>query len=201
MSKGTILVVDDKKLLRDSLREFLEANGYEVHEAETGEIALTFLQNRDVDLVLMDEILPGIGGLRTLQLIKKLKENQVVLGLSGEITVKLIKDYLSAGAYDLLAKSAIYEKLLPLVDEALASAQPGRKLDAVDYRKEADSLKKSGRWEEAAVYLKEAGVESKLAGDIRTADQYFLEAIKCLTRAGRSNKAKEIENLLAELPL
>jgi len=201
MSKGKILIVDDKKLLRDSLKEFLEASDYEVFEAETGEIAINFLQNRDVDLVLMDEILPGIGGLQTLQLIKKLKENLVILGLSGEITVKLIEDYLGAGAYDILAKSAIYQKLLPLVEEAIASAAPGRKAESVDYIKEAENLKKHRRWEEAAVYLKEAGMEAKLLGQAQTADAYFLDAIKCLTRAGRINKAKEIETLITELPI
>jgi DNA-binding NtrC family response regulator len=198
MSRGKILIVDDKKLLRDSLREFLESHDYQVFECETGERAVEFLRSNEADIVLMDEILPGIDGLKTLQLIKKLKSQQIVIGLSGEITVKLIEDYLSSGAYDILAKSAIYEKLLPLLEEARQHAATARSAAAVDYLLQSEQLKKEGRWEEAAVFLKEAGIEEKLLGNLAKAQELFLEAIKCFTRAGRTHKSKEVEQLMYE---
>ena len=198
MSKAKILIVDDKKLLRDSLREFLESHDYQIFESETGELGVQFLRDHEVDIVLLDEILPGIDGLKVLELIKKLRPNQMVIGLSGEITVKLIGDYLAAGAYDILAKSAIYEKLLPLLEEALHHSGHARTPAKVDYLKESEQLKKAGRWGEAAIFLKEAGIEEKTLGNIAKANELFLESIKCFTRAGRINKGKEVEQLIFE---
>lgn len=196
MSNGTILIVDDKKLLRDSLKEFLESNDYTVSEVDTGERAIDFLRNHPVEIVLLDEILPGINGLKTLQLIKKLRPEQVVIGLSGEITVKIIEDYLASGAMDILAKSAIYEKLLPLLEAIHTHQASGRKPEPARYSEAAEELKSEGRWEEAAVYLREAGIEEKLLGNKSVADDYFRDAIDCFTRSGRIHKAKEIESFL-----
>jgi len=198
MSKGTLLIVDDKKLLRDSLKEFLESNDYEVFEIDTGERAIDFLRHQPVDIVLLDEILPGINGLKTLQLIKKLRPGQTVIGLSGEITVKIIEDYLASGAYDILAKSAIYEKLLPLLEHARTDKSGGHKPKPRHYTQIAEELKTEGRWEEAGVYLKEAGIEEMLIGNRQEAGTLFQDAIACFTRSGRTVKAKEVEALLEQ---
>ena len=198
MSKGTILIVDDKKLLRDSLADFLQANGYTIQEADSGERAIDTLRSGQVDIVLLDEILPGISGLRTLQLIRKLRPNQVVIGLTGEITVKVIEDYLSAGALDILAKSAIYEQLLPLLDTARDRAATARTPTLDHYPEAAAERKAQGRWEEAAVYLKEAGIEEKLLGNGDAAETFFRDAVDCFTRAGRTHKAKEVEDFFLD---
>ncbi|MBN2430258.1 MAG: response regulator [Acidobacteria bacterium] len=199
MRKGKLLIVDDKKLLRDSLKEFLESNDYQVFDIDSGERAIDFLRHTAVDVVLLDEILPGINGLKTLQLIKKLRPEQTVIGLSGEITVKIIEDYLMNGAYDILAKSAIYEKLLTLLEEARVSKTGDHKPETQHYSKIAEELKSESRWEEAGVYLKEAGIEEMLIGNRQEADKLFQDAIACFTRSGRIVKAKEVEAFL-ELP-
>jgi DNA-binding NtrC family response regulator len=196
MSKGTLLIVDDKKLLRDSLKEFLESNDFQVFEIDTGERAIDFLRKQPVDVVLLDEILPGINGLKTLQLIKKLRPEQIVIGLSGEITVKIIEDYLMNGAYDILAKSAIYEKLLSLLEEARVDVTGDSKPEPMHYTKFAEELKGESRWEEAGVYLKEAGIEEMLIGNRQEADKLFMDSIACFNRSGRTVKAKEVEAFL-----
>ena len=198
MSKGTILIVDDKKMLRDSLKTFLEGDGYVVSEIDTGERAIDFLRQNKVDMILLDEILPGISGLKTLHLIKKLNAEQTVIGLTGEITVKIIEDYLVAGAYDILAKSAIFEKLLPLLESARSALEASRKPELDRYPKAAEELKAQNRWEEAAVYLKEAAIEEKLLGNKENADKYFKEAIDYFHRSGRIQKARETEFFLYE---
>ncbi|MBN2432305.1 MAG: response regulator [Acidobacteria bacterium] len=198
MSKGTILIVDDKKLLRDNLKTFLEEDGYAVAEIDTGERAIDFIRHHDVDMVLLDHILPGISGLKTLQLMKKLKPQQTIIGLTGEITVKVIEDYLDSGAYDILAKSAIFEKLLPLLESARTARDARLKPELDRYPKAAEELKSEGRWEEAAVYLKEAGIEEKFLGNKADAKKHFSGAIDCFHRSGRMQKAREVEFFLYE---
>ena len=66
-----ILVVEDEEALRELAREFLEANGYKVIEAERGEKAIQLVEHSQtsIDLLLTDVVMPGIGG---KQLAKRL---------------------------------------------------------------------------------------------------------------------------------
>ena len=70
-----ILIVDDKKLLRESLIDYLSGDQYEFVEADNGKKAVEIYRDEDVDLVLLDENLPGIDGTKTLQLMKKIKQD------------------------------------------------------------------------------------------------------------------------------
>ena len=60
----TILIVDDEKLIRDVWNRFLSNQGYSVILSETGEDALEFFshQNEEIDLIILDMNMPGIGG-------------------------------------------------------------------------------------------------------------------------------------------
>ena len=70
MSKIRILTVDDEEHILELLKYNLENNGYEVLQAESGEEALDLLDREQVDLVLLDLMLPGIDGLQTLREIR-----------------------------------------------------------------------------------------------------------------------------------
>lgn len=70
MSKTRILTVDDEEHILELLKYNLEGNGYEVLQAESGEEALTLLNNEKVDMVLLDLMLPGMDGLETLRNIR-----------------------------------------------------------------------------------------------------------------------------------
>jgi CheY-like chemotaxis protein len=70
MSKGKILWVDDEiDLLRPHIM-LLEQRGYEVQTANNGEDAIALAQAGPIDLVFLDEMMPGMGGLRTLEQLK-----------------------------------------------------------------------------------------------------------------------------------
>ena len=196
----TILIVDDKKLLRDTLIDYLGDENYHFLEAEDGEKALDLFRNKTVDLVLLDENLPGIDGLKTLQLMKKVKKDIPVIGLTGELTIEVRENFLKFGAYDVQTKSAIYEKLIPALEAALEGRDSGRSDSTeIDYSSKADELKNDGRWEESALYLKEAGVEQKALGNNKEAVAFFEESIIRYKRAGRTTKAREVEDLLDEI--
>lgn len=64
MSAGRILVVDDEPQIRRVLRATLAAEGYEVEDARTGEVALEVVRERRFDLILLDMNLPGFGGVQ-----------------------------------------------------------------------------------------------------------------------------------------
>ncbi len=75
----TVLVVDDEPHIRDVLRGYLEADGHRVLEAATGEEALDVLGAHDVDVVLLDVMLPGIDGLETLRRVRTTSDVFVIL--------------------------------------------------------------------------------------------------------------------------
>lgn len=94
MAKKQILLIDDKALLRDALKEYLSAEEYKILEAEDGEIAIKLFKEEKVDLVILDHNLPGMDGLQTLTQLKKANETIPVIGLTGELTIKIKEDYL-----------------------------------------------------------------------------------------------------------
>lgn len=200
----TILLVDDKKLLRDTLIDYLGNERFRFLEAETGEIAIDIFREKsaEVDVVLLDENLPGINGIKTLRLMKRINEEVPVIALTGELTIDIRKSFIDAGAYDVQAKSAIYEKLIPSLEAALEGKVPGTGGGSdleIDFEEMAETLKNDGRWEESALYLREAGMEQKALGDLEKAADYFEESITRYKRAGRTTKAKEVEKLLDEI--
>ncbi len=196
MAVKRILLVDDKALLRDALIEYLGSGEYEIIEAEDGEKAVALFKENDFDVVILDHNLPGIDGYKTLKLMKQTKSDIPVIGLTGELTIEIREKYLSMGAYDIHAKSAIYEKLIPTLNAALKGEQHATAEAKPDFIQLADALKKGGRWEESALYLKEAGIEQKTIGNTDKANELFEEAINRYIRAGRRSKALEIEKMI-----
>ncbi|HDR04431.1 MAG TPA: response regulator [Candidatus Marinimicrobia bacterium] len=195
-----ILIVDDKKLLRDTLIDYLGTENYSFIEAEDGEKALDIYRNQKVSLVLLDEKLPGIDGAKALQLMKKINPEIPVIGLTGELTIEIREQFLRAGAFDVQAKSAIYEKLIPAIEKAFIGEKATLlSSELLDYDQMAEDLKNDGRWEESALYLREAGIEQKTMGNSKAAADYFEEAIVRYKRAGRTTKAREVESLLDDM--
>ncbi len=79
----TILVADDEKEIRELLRLYLENAGYKVAEAEDGEQALDILKNQDIDLCLLDIMMPRMDGYHVLQELRK-ESNIPVMILSAK---------------------------------------------------------------------------------------------------------------------
>ncbi|MFT2612546.1 response regulator, partial [Escherichia coli] len=75
MAIATILWVDDEIESLQSQKLFLEGKGYEVITRTNGSDAIECIQERDVDVVLMDESMPGLTGLETLGRMKALKQH------------------------------------------------------------------------------------------------------------------------------
>ena len=102
--KIKILIIDDEKNIRLTLRDILEDEGHHVLEAGTGEDGLALLKNENVDLVLLDVRLPGMDGIEVLKGIREIDETLDVIMISGHATVGTAVDALRIGAYDFLEK-------------------------------------------------------------------------------------------------
>ena len=114
-----ILVVDDERDIRESLKGILEDEDYKVVLAESGEICLETLKKRNCDVVLLDIWLPGIDGLETLERIKQMEEAPEVIMISGHGTIETAVRATKLGAFDFLEKPLSLEKTLILIKNAL----------------------------------------------------------------------------------
>ena len=126
-----ILVVDDEKLIRWSVGERLQRDGYEVLSAESGEEALELVAANAPDLMLLDVRLPGIDGLATLQRALALHPDVSVLMMSAHSTVDIAVEAMKHGAVDFLVKPFPFQSLDAAVERALAAARTRRQIAAL----------------------------------------------------------------------
>jgi DNA-binding NtrC family response regulator len=115
----SILVVDDEKAIRDSLKMILEYERFEVAFSEDGPSALSQIAHRGFDLVLLDIKMPGIDGLRVLQEIKESQPDLPVIMISGHGTIETAVEATRRGAFDFLPKPLDRDKLLIVIRNAL----------------------------------------------------------------------------------
>lgn len=118
MAKGKILVVDDERSIRDTLKEILEFEGYLVDVAEDGAAALKSLNAKIYDLVLSDIKMPKVDGMEFLAEALKITDAPIVM-ISGHGTIETAVESLKLGAYDYLAKPLDLNRLLVTVRNAM----------------------------------------------------------------------------------
>ena len=118
MTSGRILVVDDEPQIRRVLRTSLSAQGYEVHDAKTGEEALGALRDQRFDLVLLDMNMLGMGGLETCREIRNTSEVAIIM-LTVRATEQDKVAALDAGADDYITKPFGMPELMARIRAAL----------------------------------------------------------------------------------
>jgi len=74
-----ILVVDDEKLIRNVIKDYLEHDNMTVHEAENGKVALRVFKEEKIDLIILDIMMPEMDGYETLKEIRKLSDTPVIM--------------------------------------------------------------------------------------------------------------------------
>ncbi|MFQ5893419.1 MAG: sigma-54-dependent transcriptional regulator [Nitrospinota bacterium] len=125
----TILVVDDEKNYRLVLRTLLEGEDYEVLDAARAEEALALVERVDLDLVVTDMRMPGLEGMKVLELLKQRRPPVPVIMMTAYGTVEKAVEAMKLGAYDYIPKPFENERLLSCVSKAL---EMGRLLRASD---------------------------------------------------------------------
>src|ERR671916_1549477 len=115
----TVLIVDDERGIRETLRGVLEDEGYAVETVGGGEDALRALERRSYGCVLLDVWLPGIDGLETLSRLKESGADCAVVMISGHGTVETAVRATKLGAFDFVEKPLSVEKTVLTVRNAL----------------------------------------------------------------------------------
>jgi DNA-binding NtrC family response regulator len=114
-----ILVVDDEKKIRLILTQILEDEGFLVQEVGSGEAAVEDVDNFLPDLILMDQNMPGMNGIETMEEIKSRHPEITVIILTAFGSIPLAVEAIKKGAYDYLSKPFDNEELLILIRRAL----------------------------------------------------------------------------------
>ncbi|HMG54732.1 MAG TPA: HD domain-containing phosphohydrolase [Kofleriaceae bacterium] len=114
-----ILVVDDERVIREILAEFLTLEGFSVHTVEDGEKALTELRLRPYDLLITDLKMPRVSGLQLLERIETERLGVLTVLMTGFGTVETAIEAMKKGAYDYLLKPFKVEEVIHVVRRAL----------------------------------------------------------------------------------
>jgi DNA-binding NtrC family response regulator len=117
--KEKILVVDDEKIVRESLFHWFQEEGYQVETAEDGETALRIFDKNKFDLLLVDMKMPGMSGLELLAKVKEIDKDTIVILITAFASVPTAIKALKDGAYDYVTKPVDPDELEHLVKKAL----------------------------------------------------------------------------------
>lgn len=115
-----LLVVDDEKIVRESLHHWFEEEGYDVDTADSAEEAMLKFDKRKYDLCLLDMRMPGLSGLDLLKKIKEANLDSIVILITAYASVATAIKALKEGAYDYITKPVNPDELNHLVQKALA---------------------------------------------------------------------------------
>jgi DNA-binding NtrC family response regulator len=117
----TILIVDDEKLLLESIVKSLSEAGYSTYAAASGKAALTIYENNNLDLLLLDVKLPDIDGISILKRIREKDPELPIIIMTAYSGIRGAVEAIKSGAYDYVAKPFDVEELLHVIKRCLES--------------------------------------------------------------------------------
>src|SRR3954462_1126091 len=138
MSK-TVLIVEDEKVLRESLAELLGEEGHNVIQAPDGKAAHDLILQRSVDLVLSDIRMPEMDGLTLLGHLQKIAPQTPVIMITAFGTVESAVAAMRSGAYDYLLKPVQFDDVLLKVQRALQFSEMSKSHRVITEQLAADS--------------------------------------------------------------
>ena len=119
MAAISILVVDDERAIRNSLKEILEYENYKVEVAENGADGLSKVQNGKFDLIFSDIKMPEMDGIAFLEAVLKERGDVPVIMMSGHAEIDTAVKSIKLGAYDFISKPLDMNRILVTVRNAL----------------------------------------------------------------------------------
>ncbi len=119
---GKVLIVDDALFMRNMLRDIFEDAGWLVVEVDSGEQAISCYREEQPDLVTMDIVMPGMGGISALEALLQRNPEARVVVCSALGQKKLIMEAISAGARDFIVKPFKSEQVIEVADRVVGSS-------------------------------------------------------------------------------
>jgi DNA-binding NtrC family response regulator len=120
---ANILVVDDERSIRNTLKDVLEYEKHTVELAEDGVTALQLIQQKDFDLVLCDIKMPRMDGTELLEKIMEVSPDTQVVMISGHGNIETAVESIKKGAFDFIEKPLDLNRLLVTIKNALDKTQ------------------------------------------------------------------------------
>lgn len=114
-----ILIIDDERPIRSTLKDILEYEKIKVSEAEDGKKGVALFEKEDFDAVLCDIKMPGMDGIEVLEKLQGINPDIPVIMISGHGTIETAVESLKLGAYDYISKPPDLNRLLVAVRNAL----------------------------------------------------------------------------------
>ena len=131
MPAEKIMIVDDERLVRWSLRQKCEEWGYQVIEAEAGEAALRLAEQESPDLALLDVRMPDLTGIEVLDQLKKNGSARAVIMITADPQLDDVKAALKLGAYDFVGKPIEFDELHVAIRNALEATSLRNEVEAL----------------------------------------------------------------------
>ncbi|SKA08103.1 response regulator [Selenihalanaerobacter shriftii] len=153
-----ILIIDDEKNIRNTLRQCLQTDQYEVETAVNGEDGVRKFKKNNYDLVLLDMKMPGMDGMETLGKLKEINSKADVIMITAYGTIETAVKSMKLGACDYLRKPFSPTEIREIVDRVLdrQELQEEELTDFNSYVEFAKSCITNRKYDKAMKYLKEA---------------------------------------------
>ena len=143
-----ILIIDDERSIRNTLKEILETEDYEVEVAETGESGLEKANSTTYDLIFSDVKMPGMDG---IEFLEKAKGPCPVIMISGHGNIETAVEAIKKGAWDFMEKPLDLNHLLQMTKNAIAHGDLSSQLQQ--------------KTEELKAIRKQVGERNQMVGD------------------------------------
>jgi two-component system, OmpR family, phosphate regulon sensor histidine kinase PhoR len=115
----TILVVDDEQGIREGCRRILVSEGYAVDVAENGSVGLGLAKVKPYDLILLDLMMPVMGGLEMMDRVREFDEDVIMIVITGFATIETAVEAIKHGGYDYIPKPFTPDQLVAVVNRGI----------------------------------------------------------------------------------
>jgi len=143
-SPAKILVVDDEMGIREGCKRALVTEGYAIDLAEDGTVGLQKVLTNAYDLILVDLMMPGIGGLDLIRKVHDIDPEIIVVVITGYATIETAVESTKRGAYDYLPKPFAPETLAVLVKRGLEKRELRLEAQRLHHEREQRLLELAG---------------------------------------------------------
>ena len=120
---GSILVIDDEEIMREILETLLVREGYQVRLATNGQQGLELARSMPFDAAIVDIMMPGLGGIATLDELKRIDDDLAVIIITAYASVGSAISAMKAGAFDYITKPFKNDEVLVVLRNAVERRQ------------------------------------------------------------------------------
>lgn len=194
---STILVVDDDLLALESLESYLRQAGYDVVTADSAREAIKQAREVPFHVALVDMKMPEMDGFQVASRVRQLQPDLRVIMFTGYASLETEARAAQLDFYEYLPKSNWYDLLLPTIERVLSEPAPRLpKQRPSDLEKAAKQYTQEGKWEMAAIALKQAARTAEFTHEWETATRLYTQALENMERArGLSEETQRLREL------